>query len=133
MTTADGHQSEEREFFVEIPVEWYRGGEERVFAVDGDGWHSVEIESPDEMVSDPKQIPLKYQTSRGPDLGSYHQLDWSFLVSNEGDAMCCPSGGEVSGTYKIVQGPRTESADVEDGCRNRQIYGIDAAEREQGR
>ena len=103
VTTADGQQSEEREFFVEIPVEWYRGGEERVFAVDGDGWHSVEIESPNEMVSDPKQIALKYQTSGGPDLGSYHQLDWSYLVSNEGDAMCCPSGGEVSGTYKIVQ------------------------------
>jgi HEAT repeat protein len=85
-------------------VEWYRGGEERVFAVDGDGLHSVEIESPDEMVSDPKQIPLKYQrASRGPDLGSYHQLDWSFPVSNEDDAMCCPSGGEVSGTYKITK------------------------------
>jgi HEAT repeat protein len=104
VTTAGGHQSEEREFFVEIPVEWYRGGDERVFAVDGDGLHSVEIESPDEMVPDPKQIPLKYQTaSRGPDLGSFHQLDWSFLVSNEGDPMCCPSGGEVSGTYKIVK------------------------------
>jgi len=104
VTTAGGHQSEEQEFFVEIPVEWYRGGEERVFAVDGDGWHSVEIESPDEMVPDPKRIPLKYQTaSRGPDLGSYHQLDWSFPVSNEGDPMCCPSGGEVSGTYKIVK------------------------------
>lgn len=102
VTTAGGHHSEEREFFVEIPVEWYRGGEERIFAVDGDGLHSVEIESPDEMVPDPKRIPLKYQTaSRGPDLGSYHQLDWSFPVSNEEDPMCCPSGGEVSGTYKI--------------------------------
>ncbi len=104
VTTAAAHQSEEREFFVEIPVEWYRGGEERLFAVDSDCLHSVEIESPDEMVPDPKQIPLKYQTaSGGPALGSYHRLDWSFPVSNEGDAMCCPSGGEVSGTFKIVK------------------------------
>ena len=104
VTTAGGNQSEEREFFVEIPVEWYRNGEERVFAVDGDGLHSVEIESPEEMVPNPKQIPLKYQTaSPGPELGSYHRLDWSFLVSNEGDPMCCPSGGKVSGTYKIVK------------------------------
>jgi HEAT repeat protein len=104
VTTAGGHQSEEREFFVEIPVEWYRGGEARIFAVDSDGLHSVDIESPEEMVPDPKQIPLKYQTvSRGPDLGSYHELDWSFPVSNEEDPMCCPSGGEVSGTYKIVK------------------------------
>ncbi len=104
VTTAGGNQSEEREFFVEIPVEWYRGGEERVFAVDSDGLHPVEIESPEETVPNPKQIPLKYQTaSPSPDLGSYHRLDWSFLVSNEGDAMCCPSGGEVSGTYKIVK------------------------------
>ena len=103
VTLAGTHRSEEREFFVEIPVEWYRNGEERVFAVDGDGWHSVDIESPDEMVPDPKQIPLKYQTASRPDLGSYHQLDWSFMVSNEEDPMCCPSGGEVSGTYKIVK------------------------------
>lgn len=104
VTTAGGHQSEEREFFVQIPVEWYRGGEERVFAVDAEGWHPVEIKSPEEAVPNPKQIPLKYQTpSRSPELGSYHQLDWSFLVSNEGDPMCCPSGGQVSGTYKIVK------------------------------
>ena len=25
------------------------------------------------------------------------------MVSNEEDAMCCPSGGEVGGTYKIVK------------------------------
>ncbi len=104
VTTAAGQQSEEREFFVEIPVEWYRGGEDRVFAVDSDGWHSVQIEPPGEVVPEPKQIPLKYQTaSGGPDLGSNHHLDWSYMVSNEGDAMCCPSGGEVSGTYKIVK------------------------------
>jgi HEAT repeat protein len=104
VTTAGGHQSEEREFFLDIPVEWYRGGEGRVFAVDGDGLHSVEIESPEEKVTDPKQIPLKYQTvSPGPDLGSYHQLDWFFAVSNEEDPICCPSGGEVSGTHKIVK------------------------------
>ena len=104
VTAAGGHQSEERELFVEIPVEWYRNGEERVFAVDGDGLRPVEIEAPEEMVPNPKQIPLKYQTaSRGPYLGSYHRLDWSFLVSNEDDPTCCPSGGEVSGTYKIVK------------------------------
>ncbi|HYB91267.1 MAG TPA: HEAT repeat domain-containing protein, partial [Candidatus Binataceae bacterium] len=47
VTTAGGHQSEEQEFFVEIPVRWWRSGEERIFAVDGDGWHPVEIESPE--------------------------------------------------------------------------------------
>lgn len=77
-------------------------------------------------MGNPKQIPLKYQTtSDGRDFGSYHQLDWSFEVSNEGDAMCCPSSGEVSGTYKIVKdatnSPPTWKM-VVDTAKRQQVY-----------
>jgi HEAT repeat protein len=104
VNTAGGRQVEERDFFVNVPKEWWRGGGDQIFAVDSDGLHSVEIESPDEQISDPKKIPAKYSAaSRVPQLGSYHQLEWSFAVFNDDDAMCCPSGGEVDGTYKVVK------------------------------
>lgn len=104
VNTAGGHQVEERGFFVNVPKEWWRGGGDQIFAVDSDGLHSVEIESPDDQISDPKKIPAKYSAvSRVPQLGSYHQLEWSFPVFNDGDGACCPSGGEVDGTYKVVK------------------------------
>ena len=103
VNTAGGRQVEEREFFVNVPKEWYRGGGDQIFAVDSDGFHSVEIESPDEQVSDPRAIPAKYSAVPLPQLGSYHQLEWSFPVFNDDDSMCCPSGGEVNGTYKVVK------------------------------
>ncbi|HYB91657.1 MAG TPA: HEAT repeat domain-containing protein, partial [Candidatus Binataceae bacterium] len=88
--TAGGPQVEERGFFVNVPIKWNWGRNDQIFAVDSDGLHSVEIESP-QVPNPEKKYPA---VSRVPDPGSYHQLEWSFPIRD---------GGEVTGTYKVVK------------------------------
>jgi hypothetical protein len=84
-------------FFVDVPVTGWRTQEDNVFVIENDQLVPVQIDSP----------------YGGPAGGNdFHggKLVFGENIYNRDDATCCPTGGEVSGTYKIVEDSRQTPA-----------------------
>lgn len=86
---------------VDVPVDGYRSHADQVFAIDRGELLPVDIESPDKF----------YKSKLGPDEQvwfpaansfSDDKLEFAFNVWNGDDPICCPTGGQVTGTYKFV-------------------------------
>jgi hypothetical protein len=76
-------------FFVDVPVTGWRTYKDNVFVIENDQLVPVPIYSP----------------YGSPDFhGS--KLDFGENIYNRDDPTCCPTGGNVTGTYKIIEDAR---------------------------
>jgi hypothetical protein len=96
--TSDG------QLFIDVPVEGWRYTDDNVFAVEAGGLCSAKVEDASDWC-DKKGLfgPGQYTSPRyiGNSF-SNEKLEFSFAVLNPDDPMCCPSAGEIDGTYKAV-------------------------------
>ena len=102
------------ESFVDAATLGPRGVTDRVLHIDNveDHWQGVEIESPEDWYKD-KLAPS--ETVRHPSRNFFTDrgLEFEFQIWNSNDQDCCPTAGQVTGTYKIVRAqPSTEEAPV---------------------
>jgi hypothetical protein len=88
--------------FVDVPIDAYRSHRDQVFAIDGDELRPVEIESPDKWYKD-KLAPREEVWVPATNSFSDDQLEFAFDIWNSDDAICCPSAGQVTGTYKLAK------------------------------
>jgi HEAT repeat protein len=101
----DGSRFGETQLFVDVPVDGWRSHIDQVFALDygveGDE-QPVEIESPEKSYKD-KLGPREAVRHPGRNSFSNGALEFAFSIWNANDPECCPTGGQVVGTYKIIK------------------------------
>jgi HEAT repeat protein len=87
---------------IDVPMDGYRSRTDQLFAIDRSELQPVEIESP----------PQWYKSKLGPqeqvwflaaNWFSNDKLEFAFNIWNADDAICCPTGGRVTGTYRLVK------------------------------
>ncbi|HYB91658.1 MAG TPA: hypothetical protein VEC38_11500 [Candidatus Binataceae bacterium] len=96
--------SGEWESFVDVATVGRHGVTDRVLHIDNEEhqWQPVEIESPEDWYKD-KLAPSEAIRHAGRNFFSDGGLEFAFLIWNANDPECCPTAGEVTGTYKIVR------------------------------
>ncbi len=108
----NGSRFGETQLFVDVPVDGWRSHIDQVFALDygveGDE-QPVEIESPEKSYKS-KLGPREAARHPGRNSFSNSALEFAFSIWNANDPECCPTGGQVVGTYKIIKETRTPSA-----------------------
>ncbi|HSR56783.1 MAG TPA: hypothetical protein VLL57_01270, partial [Candidatus Binataceae bacterium] len=88
--------------FVDVPTEGAHRHGDRVFVLDHDRIYAVEIESAERWYQ--RKLAAN-EAARGPVANSFSggSLGFSFAIWKAGDPLCCPTGGRVVGTYKIIR------------------------------
>ena len=93
----DKDTSQRNGFFFDVPITGWRFNDDNIFVVENDHAVPVVIES----------------GNRGPAGGSdFHggKLVFDENVYNRDDPTCCPTGGKITGTYKIIEDARQTPA-----------------------
>ncbi len=90
--------------FVDVAIVRRGGVTDRVLQIDydEDKLQPVEIESPENWYKD-KLAPSETVRHPGRNFFSDDGLEFEFQIWNSNDQDCCPTTGEVTGTYKIVR------------------------------
>ena len=84
-------------FFVDIPLTGWRVKEDSVFVIENDQVVPVAIDSP-------------YGGPGGGNNFEDGKLEYGENIYNRDDPTCCPTGGSITGTYKIVEDTRQNPA-----------------------
>jgi HEAT repeat protein len=103
---------DESQMFVDVPITGWRSYEDQVFAVDDNGFHPVEIESAQDWYQ-PKLKPDEDVRRPAGNSFSAGKLEWGLMIWGGYDPECCPTAGQVVGTYKIIK--ETQSAKTSSG------------------
>jgi hypothetical protein len=94
---SDSPITQQSGFFVDVPLTGWRVNADNVFVVENDHAVPVAIDSP----------------YGGPAGGNdFHDGNLEFVenIYNRDDATCCPTGGTINGTYKIIEDARQRPA-----------------------
>ena len=86
----DKGTSQKDGFFFDVPISGWRREEDNIFVVEGDEAIPVSLDSP-------------YGSPTGANDFRGGKLEFSENVYDKYDPTCCPTGGEITGTYKIVE------------------------------
>jgi HEAT repeat protein len=100
-------EKDESQMFVDVPITGWRSYFDQVFAVDHDGFHPVDIESAQDWYG-PKLKPGEDVRRPAGNSFSEGKLEWGLSIWGGYDPECCPTAGDVVGTYKIIK--ETQSA-----------------------
>jgi hypothetical protein len=87
---------------VDVPIDGYRSHADQVFAIDRGELLSVDIGSPDKFYKS-KLGPGEQVWYPATNSFSDDKLGFAFNVWNGDDPICCPTGGQVTGTYKFIE------------------------------
>jgi hypothetical protein len=106
------------ESFVDVATLRRGGITDRVLHIDDgeDQWQPVEIESPEDWYKD-KLAPSETVRHPGRNFFSDGGLEFEFQIWRSNDRDCCPTAGQVTGTYKIVS-PEASMAEAPVGVQN---------------
>ena len=90
--------------FIDVATLGRLGVTDRVLHTDydEDHWQPVEIESPQDWYKD-KLAPSETVRHPGRNFFSDGGLEFEFQIWNSNDQDCCPTAGQVTGTYKIIR------------------------------
>ena len=94
---------------VDVPIDGYRSHTDQVFAIDGDELCPVEIESPEKWYKN-KLGPRETVWYPASNSFSEDKLGFAFLIWNADDPICCPTAGQVTGTYKFIKDTEADGA-----------------------
>ena len=83
-------RSQKDGFFFDVPISGWRHEDDNIFVVEGDEAIPVNLDSP-------------YGSPSGANDFRGGKLEFSENVYDKYDPTCCPTGGEITGTYKIVE------------------------------
>jgi hypothetical protein len=86
----DKGTSQKDGFFFDVPISGWRREDDNIFVVDGDEAIPVILDSP-------------YGSPSGANDLRGGKLEFSENVYDKYDPTCCPTGGKITGTYKIVE------------------------------
>jgi len=86
----DKSASQREGFFFDVPISGWRRQDDNIFVVDGYEAIPVELDS-------------HYPDWLGGNFFRGGKLEFSENVYDKYDPTCCPTGGEITGTYKIVE------------------------------
>jgi hypothetical protein len=106
------------ESFVDVATLRRGGITDRVLHIDDDEdqWQPVEIESPEDWYKS-KLTPSETVRHPGRNFFSDGGLEFEFQIWKSNDHDCCPTAGQVTGTYKIVS-PQASMAEAPVGAQN---------------
>jgi hypothetical protein len=90
---SDKETSRRDGFFFDVPITGWRSWEDNVFVVENEQAIPVEIDSP-------------YGSPSGGNDFHGGKLEFGENIYNRDDPTCCPTGGEITGTYKIIDDAR---------------------------
>jgi hypothetical protein len=94
---SDSGITQQSGFFVDVPVTGWRMHEDNVFVVEGEQLSQVQIDSP-------------YGSPTGENDFHGGKLEFGENVYNRDDPTCCPTGGTITGAYKIIEDVRQRPA-----------------------
>jgi len=80
-------------FFVDVPRTGWRMWDDNVFGLENDQLIPVQIDSP-------------YGSPGGGNNFHNGKLEFGENIYNRDDPTCCPTGGQITGTYKIIEDAR---------------------------
>ena len=83
-------RSQKDGFFFDVPISGWRHEDDNIFVVEGNEAIPVNLDSP-------------YGSPSGANDFRGGKLEFSENVYDKYDPTCCPTGGEITGTYKIVE------------------------------